>query len=128
MGAAVLQALEMVERRKALYKQTGIAYFRPWVFLITDGFATDETSRAVAEVSRMEAENKVLFFAVGVEGADMDFLARLSGARPPLRLKGLAFAEMFQWLSDSLRAGSQGEPGKGQLALPSPLGWGTIST
>jgi uncharacterized protein YegL len=126
LGAAVMRALEMLESRKKFYKESGIAYFRPRVFLITAGFPDDETSRAVAKVRRMEAEKKVQFFAVGVEGADMDFLAQLS-VRPPMKLIGLRFAEMFQWLGDPLRAGSQGEPGQDQRLLPSPLGWGNIS-
>src|SRR5205085_6698812 len=41
MGAALLQGMEMLRQRKELYKAHGIAYFRPWLFLITDGGPTD---------------------------------------------------------------------------------------
>src|SRR5262249_47420746 len=41
MGAAILQAIEAVSERKRLYKQNGLHYYRPWIFLITDGEPTD---------------------------------------------------------------------------------------
>ncbi len=125
MGEAILRGLELVEERKGIYKQTGTTYFRPWVFMLTDGYPTDDISRAATRVHEMEGTNKVVFFAVGVDGADMDMLGRIA-VRQPLKLKGLAFQTMFQWLSDSLRAGSAKNPGEGTILPQSPFGWGEI--
>jgi uncharacterized protein YegL len=127
MGEAVRRGLQLLRDRKAIYKQHAIDYFRPWLFLITDGFPTDhEWSSAADEAQGEEARRGVSIYAVGVEGADMRKLARLSAQRPPIKLKGLAFEELFQWLSRSLSAVSQSRPGD-QTPLP-PVGWGEADT
>lgn len=127
MGAAVRLGLDLVRARKALYRQNAIDYFRPWMFLISDGHPTDRGWEGAADDARAEEARKgVSFYAVGVGGADMKKLARFSDQRPPLRLKGLAFEELFQWLSKSLSAVSQSRPGD-QAPLP-PVGWAEADT
>jgi len=41
MGDAILKAAEMIEERKKQYKDNGVDYYRPWIFMITDGEPTD---------------------------------------------------------------------------------------
>jgi uncharacterized protein YegL len=124
MGAAIVQGLEMVEARKAQYKANGIVYYRPWVFLITDGEPTDEWKDAAAQVHAAEAANGLAFFAVGVEGANLDTLGKIA-VRTPLKLQGLKFVELFVWLSQSQRTVSSSKPGD-QTALPSVEGWASV--
>lgn len=128
MGAAIRQAIDAVQRRKDFYRSQGNFYYRPWVFLVTDGCPTDEWKSAAQKVKASEAKNQLIFYAVGVDGADFDILGQLSDRTTPLKLKGLCFAEMFRWLSNSLKSASASKPGeKIPLVDPTgPKGWGEI--
>jgi len=124
MGAAIKQGLDLVHQRKAEYKANGIHYYRPWVFLITDGGPTDEWHSAAAAVREGEASKKFAFFSIGVQGANMDVLKQIS-VREPLQLDGLRFRDMFRWLSSSLRSVSQSTPGT-EVPLQPPQGWTSV--
>lgn len=127
LGEAISRSLALLRERKEIYKQNGLDYFRPWIFTITDGRPTDKGWESVAEQVRQEEARKgVVFYGVGVEGADLGTLSRFSPSRPPLKLKGLAFNEMFTWLSKSLSAITHSRPGD-QAPLP-PVGWGSVDT
>lgn len=127
MGSGIHKALDLIQARKVQYRANGISYYRPWVFLITAGAPQGESDgvveRATQRIKDDEDNKRVVFFAVGVESADM---ARLSNivVRAPLKLLGLNFAEMFVWLSTSMQKVSQSKLDE-QVALPPP-GWGKI--
>jgi uncharacterized protein YegL len=118
MGEAILDALDLIKRRKQQYQANGVAYYRPWVFLITDGPPTDEWTAAVQAAEKNKA---LAFFPVGVGDADFEVLGP---PRAPLKLRGLAFRELFQWLSNSLSSVSKSKVG----ASPdtTSTGWAVI--
>jgi uncharacterized protein YegL len=127
MGSGIHKALDMIQERKSQYRANGIAYYRPWVFMITDGEPQGELDHVVEQASKRlqgdEANKRVAFFTVGVENANMTRLNEI-GVRTPLKLKGLNFIEMFVWLSASMSAVSHSQVDE-QVALP-PIGWGTV--
>jgi len=124
MGEAVKRAIDMVAERKKAYRANGIGYYRPWIFMISDGEPTDDVAAAAQLIKQGEAKKSFMFYAVGVENADIGKLAKVS-TRKPLRLKGLAFDKLFVWLSDSLSSVSRSQPGDAPaLENPaSPDGW-----
>jgi uncharacterized protein YegL len=135
MGEAIQRAAEMTEQRKEQYKSQGVDYYRPWIFLITDGEPTDMcpgdalwdvTTRRVHEG---EANRRFMFFAVAVEPASTELLSSIAPAnRPPVRLKGTQFKKMFEWLSKSQAKVSASKIGE-HVALETPMaaGWGQVS-
>lgn len=124
MGAAVLQAMDILHARKATYKTNGVTYYRPWIFLMTDGAPTDDWSSAAEKIRSGEAAKTFSFFAVGVENADIATLAKLS-VRQPLKMKGLQFRELFSWLSASLKNVSHSQIGT-QVPVPPTTGWSVV--
>ena len=127
MGTAIHKALDMIATRKSEYRNNGITYYRPWVFLVTDGEPQGESEKVVKEagdrIKQEEDSKHVAFFAVGVEGANMDKLGEIV-QRTPLKLRGLNFREMFIWLSASMQQVSHSQVDE-QVALPPP-GWGAV--
>jgi len=127
MGAAIEQAISLLDLRKQTYRTNGIAYYRPWIFLITDGAPTDNWHPAAEKVRTGEAAKNFAFFAVGVENANFEVLAQIA-TREPLRLKQLRFRDLFVWLSNSMKAVSRSTVGdKVSLSSPTtPEGWASV--
>ncbi len=113
MGAAINTALDMIQERKNRYKEAGIPYYRPWVMMITDGDPQGELFLFVEDASRRvrrEANlDRLVFYTVAAEGADITQLMRM-GFEKPMRLDGLKFNELFIWLSRSMQAVASDKP------------------
>lgn len=129
MGEAIDYALDLLQTRKTNYKENGVQYYRPWVFLITDGAPNNDSpwQMAANRVKQAEVDKRVLFFTVAVEGANMEILKQIAPPeRPPVWLNGLDFRSLFLWLSTSMKQVSSQNVGEA-VELP-PVGWGKIST
>jgi len=124
LGEAIRQGIDLIRKRKDEYRSNGISFYRPWIFLITDGSPTDDWQHAASAIREGESSKSFAFFVVGVQNADMKTLRQLS-VREPLKLQGLKFREFFQWLSNSMKSASRSNPGD-RILLSPPSGWSEI--
>ena len=132
MGEAVKLSLDSLERRKELYKESGVDYYQPWLVLMTDGKpyggSLELLNQQVNRVTNMVEARKLTVFPIGIGSeADMGTLQRFSPGRSPLRLQGLKFSDFFSWLSKSVSRVSQSTPGdKVSLDLEGVRGWAEL--
>lgn len=136
MGEAILRAIDLLEARKQQYKEMGTDYFRPWIFMFTDGEPTDmqpgdaKWNEVVSKLHDGVAKKQFLFFAVGTQEANMETLRQIAPpTRPPVRFKEGKFKELFEWLSKSQAKVSSSRVGE-QVKIDDPdtAGWGAIET
>lgn len=125
LGEGVEYALKALEQRKAQYRQTGVAYYQPWLVVISDGTPTDSWRLAAQKAKQLSTERKLVALMVGVEGAQMDILNQFS-SRPAIKLDGLKFAEFFEWLSASMSRVSASASTASAVSLPAIDGWASI--
>jgi uncharacterized protein YegL len=134
MGEAILKAVYFVEERLQTYREKGIQFYIPWIFMITDGEpnmrpGSSMWNEVINKVHNGQKNKKFLFFTVGVMSANMKLLTQIAPPEiePIILMKGM-FKEMFRWLSLSLSRVAKSTPGD-QIALndpTSPEGWATI--
>ena len=109
MNEAILKGLEVIERRKKTYTSSGIMYYRPWMFLLIDGYATDPEleDEAIKTLRDYQKGKKVTFFPMGIgDKADFGKLSEYTADGTGLVFKAEKdnFASCFVWLSKSIRA------------------------
>lgn len=126
---AVRSGIDKVEARKNWYKQTGQSYYRPFIFLITDGTPDDDQDVEGLSFEIMEYVNdkKFMFFPIGVQDANMEILKKIAHPQtPPMKLKGLNFVQFFQWLSNSVSIITKSSEGD-KIQFPDASGWGQMT-
>lgn len=104
MAEAIYEGRRLIEERKQQYRAANIGYYRPWLWLLTDGAPNGAPwEPEAAAIHEGTLSKKFTFFAVGVGDADFDVLNRISPPnRGAKRLDPSKFGEMFEWLSKSL--------------------------
>ncbi len=121
MSGAIDKAIEMVTDRSRFYRRSGAEPYKPWIVLISDGGPMDDIEDVAHKVNLMVEQEKLAFWSLAVEGADLEVLHELSGRRV-LKLAGYDFSSFLDWANKSMRAVSQSSPGekvKGQALPPS---------
>jgi uncharacterized protein YegL len=77
MGSGLGVAMDMLERRKAQYKEIGIPYHRPWIFMISDGAPNDDYLPAFKRVGEMQQSKKLELWRWACPDMRRKYLPRL---------------------------------------------------
>lgn len=120
MNEAIIKGLSLLEKRKELYKHLGVPYYRPWLFLMTDGYATDNVyaNDAKSRLQTAISSKKVTFFPMAIgESADESTLKTYNNNGLLLKANKTDFAKAFVWLSHSMSVVSRSSD-TSKLALP----------
>ena len=122
MNEGIITALDAIDQRKQEYRNIGVDYWRPWLFLMTDGAPTDSGYEADAKRRLQDAltRKKVNFFPMGVGGASIRKLQEytLNGNGMVLKATADNFKEAFIWLSSSMSVISNSSPYEKNAELP----------
>ncbi len=115
---------DIAQRQHVLRQDCDQDIRQAWLFMFTDGGATDSNRLLAAQRARDEATRRnIAVFLIGVgENADLEFLGKLAQPkRRPLRLAEVEdFAKFFRWLYVSLRKKSTSQPDE-EFELPDPI-------
>lgn len=124
MAEAIETAIAKVNERKRMFKSQGVGYYRPWIFMMTDGYPTDmkkgdtRWGAIKSHLASGEHNKHFIFFSIGVDPADMTLLKELTpNSERAIYLKEAKFENLFEWLSQSLSVISHSNIGD-QIHLP----------
>jgi uncharacterized protein YegL len=125
LGEAVNLALQKLETRKKEYQKNGVAYYQPWLIIISDGEPTDAWQHAASQSQKLSASRKLVSVPIGVAGANLNILSQFS-SRPAKALDGLKFEQFFEWLSASMSRVSASASTSSGVQLPPTDSWESI--
>ena len=103
LGESVELALDMLEKRKNLYKQAGIQYYQPIMIILTDGDPTDCIKNAAKETKRLIREKKMSLYPIGI-GNDFSLGKLQEFVYKPLakRIGVNDLPRLFEWIGESV--------------------------
>jgi len=115
LGEAIREAFVLVNDRKEQYQESGLAYNRPFIWVLTDGIPTDikpdeqEWDALREDIEEGEEHNHFALFLMTVgEDTETDVMRQLHPERT-LALKDGMFEEYFEFLSNSMEQVSSTE-------------------
>lgn len=121
MNEAIITGLDMLEQRKQLYRQMAVPYYRPWLFLMTDGNPTDYeyTNDAKERINDAIKEKKVTFFPLAIgKNASVQTLKEYSLDGKILKADATNFSQAFVWLSSSMAITANSKGDASTITLP----------
>lgn len=131
LGDALNLAMNMIDTRKAYYRQNGASYYQPWLWILTDGAPDiDEAwKNGSKRVETAVKSRKLAAWALTTDAhqESLDRMREIVPANHVLLLEQMNFEAAFEWLSKSLvrvsRTGNQSEsdPLPPQIKLSDPF-------
>jgi len=119
MTPAIKAGLTKVDERYRYYMRNGAQPYKPWIVMVSDGGENANVNEVSAIIKDMEAQEKLNFISLGVDGYDANILTQLSGSKV-IRLVGHDFTSFFDWVAKSFRAVSNKAPGANVPLAPMP--------
>lgn len=122
MDKALCMGLDVIEEHKAKLKENGISYYKPMLFVLTDGeFIVSE--QTLDRLHKSEESNGHVIFPVGVGGdVKVNDLAAISSKSRAFLLSDTYFGDLFEFMSSSLASVSQSSPeDKLSVAIPDSM-------
>lgn len=105
---AIKKAQEIVGLRKDYYKSHGIAYYRPWIVVMTDGDPytpnKEQNVNALAtEIKDDSNHGKYVVSMIGIGQEVRDDILTMLSSNPKYcaRIEALRFCDFFEWLANS---------------------------
>lgn len=130
LGEGVDFALNMLEARKAYYKQEGIQYNQPIIFIMSDGDGNGSKTifnQVVEKVRYLTENRKLSAFGIAIDSrSNIDELTQITNNQA-LMLDNTKFNEFFVWLSQSVTAVANSGKDVEHVPLPSIEGWATLA-
>lgn len=128
-NSAVNYALDVIEQRKQLYREYGISWFRPWLFVLSKRYPTDD-HLGNATHSRIDdyiEKKKVHFVSLSVSKDITPILESYFPRGSVLESKDGNISDIFPWLMACLDAQQRVHMTDGVYQYP-PLPAGVNST
>ncbi len=116
MAEGINTAIDLVKRRNAFYQQIGIPFFKPWIFMITDGLSSsykadmDQVAQRIQQEESAGSHGKLKFWVLGFNEYDCSQMKKLT--KRVMEMRGYDFTSIFDWLSQSMTAISQSTVGE----------------
>ena len=97
-------AMELIKTRKTWYKTVGNPYYRPWIFLISNGqgFLSCNITSISEKIKRDTINNKYSFLLTYTKDAEIRLLREFESDIPRTALASLNIMYYFKWLENSL--------------------------
>lgn len=126
MGEGLLKAAEITNERRRLYNANGVMTFKPWIFMITDGEPTDSIESAKQELMKLQDNDKLKLWILGIPGYDKEPLKGLTKDGLILELRDFDLKTALNWVNKSMANVSHSAPGEMPKMAPLESNMGAV--